>query len=128
MAARPRICVLAVVLVASALTACGGDDDGDGESPKPAAETSSAPTPIGCLEKAGLENPEQRAPGLWRATAPVGGLILVERMPSPADARQAEREADLVVSESAGRYFVHGPVLDADDGSTAAVAACLRGE
>ena len=120
-----RLCVLAAVLVASALTACGDDDDSAGGS-QPAEQSASAPDPIGCLEEVALSNPERRAPGLWRATEPgAGTLILIERMPSPADAQQAARQATEVAAEAVGRYYVHGPLLDVDDGSTAAVATCL---
>jgi hypothetical protein len=58
---------------------------------------------------------------------PGRAVVIIDKLPSRADARRAVRQADLVVSESVGRYFVHGPVPDADDGSTAAVADCLRG-
>jgi hypothetical protein len=70
---------------------------------------------------------EQRDEGLWRGFTPDATVVIIDKLPSSADARRAVRQADLVVSEAVGRYFVHGPMPDADDGSTTAVADCLRG-
>jgi hypothetical protein len=124
-----RICVLAVALAALALAACAEDEGGGGGDPsEPAEQAASAPTPIGCLKEVLRSYPEKRGFGTWIAIVPgTEALIIVERMPSRAFARQAELKATEVAAESVGRYFIHGPVLDADDGSTAAVAACLGG-
>ena len=122
-----RICVLAVALAALALLACADDDDGGGGAFEPSEQTASAP--IRCLEETTLSNPEKLRFATWVATEPgTGALIVVERFPSPAFARQAELKATEVAAESVGRYFIHSPAPNADDGSTAAVAACLRGD
>ena len=134
-ARRMRARLLAVALVALVLAACHDEDDQE-EPPRVPAGNLAAPllaeevptTPVGCFEEAGLANPERRGPGLWQATEPgAGTLVIVEEMPSPAYARQAERQAT-VPSESVGPYFVHGRVLYPSHGSPAAVAACLRGD
>jgi hypothetical protein len=100
-ARRMRAGLLAVTLVALVLAACHDDDDQEEPARVPAG-TLAAPllaeevptTPLRCFEEAGLANPERRGPGLWRATEPgAGTLVIVEDMPSPAHARQAERRA-----------------------------------
>lgn len=126
--------VLAVAAAAVSLSGCEEEETGGGSGGSrvpadeaPAEEKAAKATPISCLEEAGLSDVEKRAKNLWRGFTADATVVLVDKLESKAEARRAERQADLVVSEAVGRYFVHGPLLDADDGSTAAVAACLRG-
>jgi hypothetical protein len=129
-----RAGLAAVALVALLHAACHDEDDQEEPHRVPAANLAApllaeeVPTPIGCFEEAGLANPERSGPGLWRATEPgAGTLVIVQEKPSPAHARQAERQAT-DPAESVGPYFVHGRVLYPSHGSPAAVAACLRGD
>jgi hypothetical protein len=117
--------LLASALVALSLAACGED-----ESAEPSQEVTATlkPTPAGCLEEAGLSGVEKRDKNLWRGFTDDATVVLIDRFETPAEARRAVRQADLVVSEAVGRYFVHGPVIEADDGSTAAVASCILGD
>jgi hypothetical protein len=130
----PRVTMRAVLAVAAAavsLSGCEEEETGGGSGAPaedaPAEERAAKPTPISCLEEAGLSGVQQRAKNLWRGFTSEGTVVLVDKLESKAEVRRAVRQADLVVSEAVGRFFVHGPLLDADDGSTAAVAACLRG-
>ena len=117
---------LATALAVPSLAAC------DDSAPEPApagesAEKPSKPTPTSCLEQV-VGNAERRDKNLWRGFKGGGGnSVNIGKFASKARARQAVKQADLVVSQAVGRYFVHGPYDEADDGSTAAVADCLRG-
>jgi hypothetical protein len=126
-----------LVMAVFTFAACGGEEKETSDqrttptettTPTKPAETSPA-GPLECLEEAELENAEQRDSDLWRGTDPSDGtLVIVDRMTSAADATQAVRDADLVWSASAGRYFVHGAFREAGDSAKVeAVAQCLRG-
>ena len=116
---------LAAALAVPSLAAC----DDSAPEPPPAGESAekpSKPTPMSCLKQV-VENPERRGKTLWRGFNPHGNSVNIDKLASKARARRAVKQADLVVSEAVGRYFVHGPYDQADDGSTATVADCLRG-
>lgn len=117
---------LATALAVPSLAAC----DDSAPEPPPAGESAekpSKPTPMSCLKQV-VGNPERRGKTLWRGFNPHGSnFVNIDKLASKARARRAVKQADLVVSEAVGRYFVHGPYDEADDGSTAAVADCLRG-
>lgn len=137
-----RAGVLALVLIVGALTLAGcGDDEADSSQTTTAAEATTtepaetappaeaAPAdPLSCLEEAGLEDAEQRDANLWRGTDPDdASLVIVDRMELAAAAARAVREADLVWSASAGRYFVHGASRESGDGEKVdEVADCLQ--
>ena len=127
---RSLLVSVALVAVTTLPVAACGEDDTDNSgarAPAPAEKAGAAPTPMSCLEEV-VVNAERRDKNLWRGGLGQGGnMVLVDKLASKAEAREAVAAADLVVSEAVGRYFVHGPALDADDGSTTAVAACLQG-
>lgn len=113
----------AVVLVASAVTG-GGKDKVTSGAVRPLR------TPEACLQRADLSEVSRRGPATWRGFHPGPPFfdVFVDRMDSTAAAVNADSEADLVWSSTAGRYAVTGPSIGTDDqGLVAAVAACLGG-
>ena len=122
-----------LTLFALALAACGEDSE-DSASDKAAQEEKKsqereAPKkadPISCLTDAGLSDVEARDKDLWRGFAVDGTLVRVDLFGSAAEAKKAVEMATDVAAASARRYGVFGPVKDSDDGSTDAVASCLK--
>lgn len=119
-----------LAMSALVLAACGSNESSPGDGPKVGSERTvkaSTPTPIGCLERAGLEDAEQRDEDLWRAHIPGDALLVrIERMASNAEARQAVEAATGVQASQAGPYAVFGGLKEADGGENVRlVAACL---
>jgi hypothetical protein len=127
------------LLLSVVLGACG---DGGGEAPEAATTptptatptaTATArpqrPTPLECLDEAGLMEPERRGSTTWRGFDPNDGtIVLVERYGSAGEALEAVRLASAVHADAAGRYGVTGALKRANSGATVRdVAACLRG-
>jgi hypothetical protein len=118
-----------------AMAACGDDpdegssasNDADGHAERQEAAAPAKPTPESCLESAGLDPVEKRTPTFWRGFHGQGYLIRVERFASRREAKEAVQLATVVAAAQAGPFGVFGPIKDRDDGSTGAVARCLRG-
>lgn len=123
----PLKLVTALVAFSALLLAVSAVTGGDKEKVTQAA-VRPARTPEACLSRAGLAQVSQVAPTTWRAFhsyTPFFG-VFVDRMASSAAAVKASGQADLVWSETAGRYLVTGPSTGTDDqGVVDAVAACL---
>ena len=95
-----------------------------------AATKPDKPTPLGCLEDAGLDRPEKRASDFWRGTDPNDGtLVRVSKFGSRREVAAAVADATDVHAEKGGRYAVFGAFKDGgNDGSNVRlVATCLAG-
>ena len=125
---------LSILLAAATLigTSCGGDGANEAATTTVTVEQES--DPISCLEQAGLTDPEQRGPGLWRAFDDSDGtIVLIDRFRSSSEAQQS---ADLMTGvwvEVVDSYLVSGPAKPPVGRSTVgeanvqAVASCLAG-
>lgn len=127
------VAALSAVLALS-VTGCGGGSSGSPSANKadaPAEEKQGAEpashTPESCLEDVGVDTMAKPTPKSWRGVHSSGYVILIHRFGSPAAALRAVQAATDEVAYQANFYGVFGPVVDPDDGSTKAVALCLRG-
>jgi hypothetical protein len=129
---------VALALMSFALAACGSDNNngndnsgGGATSAKPApakpAQKTQKHDPVSCLKGANLSNVTERPARFWTGHMRDGLSIRVVQFGSEGDARGQVETASAVVAKQAGVYGVFGPVKSRDDGSTAAVAACLSG-
>jgi hypothetical protein len=127
-----RALSVALLSVALALAAdsCGGSSS-DGASPPPKQEAEApAPaehTPESCLGDVGVDTMQQTGPKTWRGVHSSGYVIRIHRFKSPAAALHAVEAATGAVAYQANFFAVFGPIVANDDGSTKAVARCLRG-
>jgi hypothetical protein len=125
--------VLSVALLSAAVGlaggACGGgsSDGAETQPPKQKAAAPSEHTPASCLGDAGVDTMKQTGPKTWRGVHSTGYVIRIQRFPSPAAAQHAVEAAADVVAYQANFFAVFGPIVAQDDGSTKAVARCLRG-
>jgi hypothetical protein len=70
---------------------------------------------------------KQTGPKTWRGVHSSGYVIRIQRFNSPAAAHQTVEAVTGAVAYQANFYAVFGPIVAQDDGSTKAVASCLRG-
>jgi hypothetical protein len=126
---------LSVALLSAAVAlgggACGGgsSDTAESQPPKQKAETPAPAehTPDSCLGDVGVDTMEQTGPKTWSGVHESGYVIRIRRFNSPAAAHRAVEAASDSVAYQADFYAVFGPIVADDDGSTKAVARCLRG-
>jgi hypothetical protein len=127
--------VLSVALLSAAVGlgggACGGSssDSANSEPPKPdaAAPASDEHTPESCLGDVGVDTMKKTGPTTWSGVHKSGYVIRIQHFNSPAAAHRAIEAAGNSVAYQANFYAVSGPIVTPDDGSTKAVARCLRG-
>ena len=124
---------LSVALLSAAVslagTGCGGGSSDKAET-QPAKQQAAAPadnTPESCLGDVGVDGMKQTGPKTWSGAHSSGYVIRIHRFNSPAAAHQAVGAATGTVAYQANFYVVFGPIVAQDDGSTKAVARCLRG-
>jgi hypothetical protein len=132
-----KIIVTALAGLALAISACASTDSSSSDSGSTTAQAEAKPrskrTPLACLEKAELMEPEKRDTNLWRGTDPIDGTaVIVERRGSVSAAREQAAQARLVFARSKGRYVVHGALKSAKgrwhhEANVDNVADCLRG-
>jgi hypothetical protein len=127
--------MLSVALLSAAAAlgagACGGgtSDSAKSQPPKQEAEAPAPDeqTPESCLGDVGVDTMKQTGPKTWTGVHKSGYVIRIRRFNSPAAAHRAVEAASNLVAYQANFYAVFGPVVAGDDGSTKAVARCLRG-
>ncbi len=90
-------------------------------------EKSTDPTPESCFEDVGVDTMTKTGPKTWRGVHSSGYVIRVQRFNSPAGALHTVQAASGVAAYQANFFVVSGPIVPDDDGSTKAVARCLRG-
>ena len=124
---------LSVALLSAAVslagTGCGGGSSDKAET-QPAKQQAAAPdenTPESCLGDVGVDGMKQTGPKTWRGVHSSGYVIRIQRFNSPAAAHQTVEAVTGAVAYQANFYAVFGPIVAQDDGSTKAVASCLRG-
>jgi hypothetical protein len=126
---------LSVALLSAAVAlgggACGGGPSDSAES-QPPKQDAAAPapdehTPESCLGDVGVDTMKQTGPKNWSGVHKTGYLIRIRRFNSPAAAQRAVEAASDLVAYQANFYAVFGLIVAQDDGSTKAVARCLRG-
>jgi hypothetical protein len=135
MTARMSGRALSVALLSAAValggTACGGggSDSRESQPPKQEAEAPAPEehTPESCLGDVGVDTMRQAGPKIWSGVHKSGYLIRIRHFNSPAAAHRAVEGASGLVAYQANFYAVFGPIVAQDDGSTKAVARCLRG-
>jgi hypothetical protein len=129
-----------VAVVALTIAGCGTNSDGTTNSSDDGGATTQVAshlkkkkkptkvTPLSCLRDAGLDSVQPRGKTTWRGTNPEDGtVVLVERVSSPAEAKQDAKMATQVWAFARGRYFIHGPFKSANDGMYARItAACTE--
>jgi hypothetical protein len=116
--------------VALAVTGCGGgssEKSAEPSQPAPNAATPADPTPESCFEDVGVDTMAKTGPKTWRGVHSSGYVIRVQRFNSPAAALHTVQAASGVLAFQANFFVVSGPIVAQDDGSTKAVARCLRG-
>ena len=126
---------LSVALLSAAVAlgggACGGgsSDSAKSQPPKQEAEAPAPAehSPESCLGDVGVDTMKQTGPKTWSGVHESGYVIRIRRFNSPAAAHRAVEAAGDSVAYQANFYAVFGPIVDQDDGSTKAVARCLRG-
>ena len=101
---------LPLFVAALTLAGCGGGSEATSERKTTPTEatTGTAPStdPADCMEEAGIANVEEEAE-VWSGTdLSDGAVVTVERKASPAEAKQAEREAEFVWTATADRKSV----------------------
>jgi len=131
MSGRALSVALLSVAVALGGGACGGGASGSADSQPPKQETEApAPdehTPESCLGDVGVDTMKQTGAKTWSGIHKSGYVIRIRRFNSPAAAQRAVEGASDLVAYQANFYAVFGPIVAQDDGSTKAVARCLRG-
>ena len=124
---------LSVALLSAAVslagTGCGGgsSDKAETQPPKQQAAAPAENTPESCLGDVGVDGMKQTGPKTWRGVHSSGYVIRIQRFNSPAAAHQTVEAVTGAVAYQANFYAVFGPIVAQDDGSTKAVANCLRG-
>jgi hypothetical protein len=125
-----RALSVALLSAALALAGCGSDSSGNSAEPAqqaPKASGSTDPTPESCFQDVGVDTMAKTGPKTWRGVHSSGYVIRVQRFNSPAAALHTVQAASGVVAYQANFFVVIGPIVAQDDGSTKAVARCLRG-
>jgi hypothetical protein len=132
-----RVIGSGLAISALALSACASTDSSSSDSGSITTQAEAKPkprgTPLVCLDKAGLSDPEKRDTNLWRGTDPIDGtLVIIERRGSVSAAREQAAQATLVIAQSQGYYVIHGALKSAKGGwhhkaNVQNVADCLPG-
>jgi hypothetical protein len=134
---RAKLTGVAVEHLQAGLCADCSDPVASGQAEPPAAteaETTAtkapsstrAQNPITCLIRGGLSNPEKRGADLWRGELQNGGLMVVRKYASSAEARDEARSVTEASAGTAGRYVLTTPFKQGQEDVIAEVADCLR--
>jgi hypothetical protein len=130
MSGRALSVALLSAAVALAAAGCGGGSSDKSAEPSqqaPSAAAPADPTPASCFEDVGVDTMSRTGPKTWRGVHSSGYVIRVQRFNSPAAAFHTVQAAHGVAAYQANFFVVFGPIVAQDDGSTKAVASCLRG-